>query len=110
MFSFICAIISISILVWVVKFRIHVTVCYTPSNSRGYKAARKTIDAHARAKRRQVDPVPTQQPAWGAELLNALRGLGCTAKAAREAVDRALATNPATFEAALRGAIREATA
>ncbi len=117
MFSALCLTLSAAILYFVLRFRVHIHVTYTPkTETRGPRAPRAprnhaprpVSDGHAGEGIRRPDvgrPVRLVEGTRRAEIKSALRNLGCSGTAAAEAADSAMSHQDPDLESALRRAI-----
>lgn len=127
MFSAACLLISSALLFFILRYRVHVHVTYTPINSRSSTPRKARLAAGARMGNR---PIPESQiggearlpvvPRQGqranlgggsplvSDIVAALRGQGCTANQARSAAQYAVTNGPQGFESVLRRAIQYA--
>ena len=95
--------ISVAILFFVVKYRIHITVNYTPSTPKSARARKSAAGGPAQL---PVALAPSMAPAES-EIAAALVNLGCKPKKAREVAAKVVPAG-GDFDAMLRRAIAAA--
>lgn len=102
MFSALALILSASVLYFVLRYRVHIHVEYTPkAGTRRNVAGTSASKARVRAS----GEVPPRVNLQEAELISALVNLGTSKPRAKEAAGRALFHQDLEFETALRRAI-----
>lgn len=106
MFSCLSLTISAAILYFVLRYRVHVHVSYTPRR----RAARPAQSSRRTSRCMPEEVRPVQSPAVPSpvrqkDLESALRNLGCKPAQAKEAAGRAMFHQDPEFPAALRRAI-----
>ena len=110
MFSALCLLLSIAILFFILRYRVHVHVSYTPRvPGRRAEASRPTATTrpgNIRQRGKLANLGGGGEAVALADLTSALRGLGCTAAQARTAAERALDQRLPDFADTLKAAIQ----
>lgn len=120
MFSTLCLIITSAILFFILKYRVHVHVTYTPTSSRVTarkgRRAEEATGTDARTRHGPALPQAMTRPAkdpgsivWG-DITSALVNLGAPKAKAQAAAQKAVRQFPDSFDDQLRAAIQEVAA
>lgn len=109
MFSLFALLASLSVLYFVLRYRVHVNITYQATNRQASVRRPVPVDNILR-KRAGYSSVPVVASGNGIyrDLQSALVGLGCSKPAAKIAADKAVSAGPADFDVLLRRAIQEA--